>query len=84
MRDDKIKGYMCWGMNPAHSTSNAKHARHAMAKLDWLLIADWFQTETSLFWCAQDMKPEEVRTEVYFLPAALIYEKIGSIHCCPK
>lgn len=78
MRDDKIKGYMCWGMNPAHSTPNAKHARHAMAKLDWLLVADWFQTETSLFWCAPDMKPEEVQTEVYFLPAALIYEKIGS------
>jgi len=80
MRDDKIKGYMCWGMNPAHSTPNAKHARHAMAKLDWLLVADWFQTETSLFWCAPDMKPEEVQTEVYFLPAALIYEKIGSIN----
>ena len=80
MRDDKIKGYMCWGMNPAHSTPNARHARHAMAKLDWLLVADWFQTETSLFWCAPDMKPEEVQTEVYFLPAALIYEKIGSIN----
>ena len=80
MRDDKIKGYMCWGMNPAHSTPNAKHARHAMAKLDWLLVADWFQTETSLFWCAPDMKPEEVQTEVYFLPTALIYEKIGSIN----
>ena len=80
MCDDKIKGYMCWGMNPAHSTPNAKHARHAMAKLDWLLVADWFQTETSLFWCAPDMKPEEVQTEVYFLPAALIYEKIGSIN----
>ncbi len=80
MRDDKVKGYMCWGMNPAHSTPNAKHARHAMAKLDWLLVADWFQTETSLFWCAPDMKPEEVQTEVYFLPAALIYEKIGSIN----
>ena len=80
MRDDKIKGYMCWGMNPAHSTPNAKHARHAMAKLDWLLVADWFQTETSLFWCAPDMKPEEIQTEVYFLPAALIYEKIGSIN----
>ena len=26
------------------------------------------------------MKPEDVKTEVYFLPAALIYEKIGSIN----
>ena len=26
------------------------------------------------------MKPEEVKTECYFLPAALIYEKTGSIN----
>lgn len=80
MRDEKIKGYICWGMNPAHSTPNAKHARRAMAKLDWLVVADWFFTETALFWQAPDMKPEEINTEVFFLPAALIYEKIGSIN----
>lgn len=51
-----------------------------MAKLDWLVVADWFQTETSLFWAAPDMKAEDVKTEVYFLPAALLYEKIGSIN----
>lgn len=79
MRDEKIKGYFCWGMNPAHSTPNAKHARHAMAKLDWLVVADWFVTETADFWRAPDMKPEEVQTECFFLPAALIYEKTGSI-----
>ena len=80
MRDNKIKGYFCWGMNPMHSTPNGKHARHSMANLDWLVVADWFQTETSTFWEAPDMKPEDVKTEVYFLPAALIYEKIGSIN----
>ena len=80
MRDDKTKGYFCWGMNPAHSTPNAKHARKAMAKLDWLVVADWFLTETATFWEAPDMNPEEIGTEVYFLPAALIYEKTGSIN----
>lgn len=79
MRDGVIKGYFCWGMNPAHSTPNAKHARHAMKNLDWLVVSDWFLTETATFWQAPDMKPEEVQTEVYFLPAALIYEKTGSI-----
>lgn len=80
MRDNKIKGYFVWGMNPAHSAANAKHVRHAMANLDWMVVADWFQTETSTFWEAPDMKPEDVKTEVYFLPAALIYEKAGSIN----
>ena len=80
MRDNRIKGYFCWGMNPAVSTANAKNARKSMAKLDWLVVADWFLTETSTFWRAPDMKPEDVNTEVYFLPAALIFEKIGSIN----
>lgn len=80
MRDERIKGYFCWGMNPAHSTPNAKHARNSMAKLDWLVVTDWFFTETADFWRAPDMKPEEVKTECYFLPAALIYEKTGSIN----
>lgn len=51
-----------------------------MAKLDWLVVTDWFFTETADFWRAPDMKPEEVKTECYFLPAALIYEKTGSIN----
>ncbi len=80
MRDNVIKGYFVWGMNPCHSTPNASHARRAMANLDWLVVADWFQTETSTFWKAPDMDPEKVGTEVYFLPAALIFEKVGSIN----
>lgn len=79
MRDGRIKGYFAWGMNPAHSTPNAKFARNAMANLDWLVCADWFPTETATFWKAPDMDPAKIQTEVYFLPAALIYEKIGSI-----
>ena len=50
-----------------------------MANLDWLVCADWFPTETATFWKAPDMDPAKIQTEVYFLPAALIYEKIGSI-----
>lgn len=80
MRDGQYKGYFCWGMNPAHSAANGTHVRRAMAKLDWLVVADWFLTETALFWDAPDMKPEEIQTEVWFLPAALIYEKTGSIN----
>lgn len=80
MNEDRIKGYFLWGMNPAHSTPNAKAARHAMAKLDWMVVADWFETETASFWKAPDMKPEEINTEVYMLPAALIFEKMGGIN----
>lgn len=80
MRDERIKGYMCWGMNPAHSAANGAHVRRSMANLDWLLVADWFLTETATFWEAPDMDQEKINTEVFFLPAALIYEKTGSIN----
>ncbi|NPD32196.1 molybdopterin-dependent oxidoreductase [Eggerthellaceae bacterium zg-997] len=74
-----MKGYFTWGHNPVHSDPNAKFSRNAMKNLDWLVVADWFYTETSTFWRAPDINPAEVKTECYFLPAALIYEKSGSI-----
>ncbi|MDR2586986.1 MAG: molybdopterin-dependent oxidoreductase [Coriobacteriales bacterium] len=74
-----IKGYFCWGMNPANSTANTKFARQALSKLEWLVAVDWVETETACFWRAPDLDPAEIQTECYYLPAALIYEKMGSI-----
>lgn len=79
MNQGTIKGYFNWGMNPCHSAPNASFVRKSMAKLDWLVVADQVITESASFWKAPDMKPEEVNTEVYFLPCALIYEKPGTI-----
>ncbi len=74
-----IKGFFNWGMNPCHSAPNASHVRRAMAKLDWLVVADQVATESSTFWKAPDMNSDEIDTTVYFLPCALIYEKPGTI-----
>lgn len=79
MNQGIIKGYFNWGMNPCHSAPNASFVRKSMAKLDWLVVADQVITESASFWKAPDMKPEEINTEVYFLPCALIYEKPGTI-----
>lgn len=79
MDQNIIKGYFNWGMNPCHSAPNASFVRRSMAKLDWLVVADQVITESASFWKAPDMKPEEINTEVYFLPCALIYEKPGTI-----
>ena len=75
MAENQIKGYLVWGMNPAHSEPNTKYCREVLGKLDWMIVADWFATETATFWKAPGMKPEEIQTTVYMLPAALIYEK---------
>lgn len=74
-----IKGYFNWGMNPCHSAPNASNVRRAMANLDWLVVADWVETESATFWKAPDMNAADIDTTVYFLPAALIYEKPGTI-----
>jgi formate dehydrogenase major subunit len=79
MSQGVIKGYFNWGMNPCHSSPNASNVRRAMANLDWLVVADWVETESATFWKAPDMNPEEIDTTVYYLPAALIYEKPGTI-----
>lgn len=79
MDEGTMKGYFAWGQNPAASGSNTKSIRKSMANLDWLVVADWFITETASFWDAPDMDSASIDTEVYFLPAALIYEKSGTI-----
>lgn len=79
MDTGKVKGYFLWGMNPANSTANTKFARNAMTKLEWLVCVDLVETESACFWKAPDLNPANIKTEVYFLPSALVYEKTGSI-----
>lgn len=84
MAQGKIKGFFAMGQNPAVGGQNASFQRQALAKLDWLVVRDLYETETASFWKdspevrAGTLKPEEVRTEVFFLPAAAVAEMDGS------
>lgn len=80
MLKGKVEGYFLFGQNPAGGGPNAGLHRAAMRKLKWLVVLDWFQTESALFW-KNDPKappPEEIGTEVFMIPAAGIAEKEGS------
>ncbi len=79
MYNGVIKGFLADGQNPAVGGPNAKLARAAMQKLDWLLVVDIFLTETSEVWKAPGTNPKDVKTEVFFLPAAPAAEKDGSL-----
>jgi formate dehydrogenase major subunit len=79
MYDDKIKGFFAWGMNPACSGSNAGKNRKALANLDWMVNTNIFDNETGSFWKGPGVNPSTVKTEVFFLPAAVSIEKEGSI-----
>lgn len=79
MYKGNIKGFFVWGMNPACSGSNAGKVRKALAKLDWMVDVSMYDDETAEFWRGPGVKPEEIKTEVFFLPCATSVEKEGSI-----
>ncbi len=79
MHKGAFKGFFAWGQNPAASTANANKTREAMTKLDWMVTVNMFETETGSFWKGPGMDPKKVKTEVFYLPCAVSFEKEGSI-----
>jgi formate dehydrogenase major subunit len=79
-----IKGYFLLGQNPSVGTPNSKMARLGLANLDWLVVRDLVMIESATFWKdgpeleTGEMRPEDIRTEVFFLPAAAHTEKDGT------
>ncbi|OPX86762.1 MAG: Formate dehydrogenase, nitrate-inducible, major subunit precursor [Pelotomaculum sp. PtaB.Bin104] len=79
MSEGKMKGFFAWGQNPAVGGPTAKTAREALAKLEWMVSVDLFQTETATFWKRPGVNPADIKTEVFMLPAAFSYEKEGTV-----
>ena len=79
MYQGDIRGLFAWGMNPAVSCGNVSKIREALTKLDWMVHVNIFATETSDFWKGPGMKPEDIKTEVFSLPACTWVEKEGSV-----
>ncbi len=84
MKDGVMKGLFCMGQNPAVGGQNAVLARQALANLDWLVVRDLHEIETAAFWHDApevrrgDVLPRDIKTEIFFLPAAIGPEKEGS------
>jgi formate dehydrogenase major subunit len=75
----KFEGFFAWGQNPACNTPAAAKVRQALGKLKWMVAVNLYDNETASFWRGPDMKPENIQTEVFLLPAASSVEKEGSI-----
>jgi formate dehydrogenase major subunit len=79
MADGKVKGMILTGQNPATSI-NSLYQRKAMQNLEWLVVLDFYETESAAFWKnVAGADPTKVKTEVWFLPAAHVAEKDGSM-----
>jgi formate dehydrogenase major subunit len=79
----EMEGFLSFGMNPVSNGPNSRKAIAALAKLKWLVVAENFEQETAAFWrpdilAASELKPEDVKTEVFMLPAANFAEKDGT------
>jgi formate dehydrogenase major subunit len=81
MARGEMKGYFLFGQNPRGGGPNAKLHRAGLRNLDWLVVLDWFETESAVFWKNEPggLPPAEIKTEVFFIPAAAAPEKDGTL-----
>ncbi len=81
MARGEVKGYFLFGQNPGGGGPNAGLHRAGLRNLDWLVVLDWFEIESAVFWKSDPSAPpsSEIKTEVFFLPAAASPEKEGSL-----
>jgi formate dehydrogenase major subunit len=83
MMDGKVEGLFVMGQNPAVAAPNSRLERKALSKLKWLVVRDMVELETASFWYDSpevergELRPEEIATEVFLLPAAGHAEKVG-------
>jgi formate dehydrogenase major subunit len=75
-----MKGYFLFGQNPGGGGPNAGLHRAGLRHLDWLVVLDWFETESAVFWKndPNGPPPSDIKTEVFFIPAAASPEKEGT------
>jgi formate dehydrogenase major subunit len=82
--DHGFGGYFLVGENPAVGSTNAKMQRMGMANTDWLVVRDFSMIESATWWRdgpeieTGELATEDIKTEVFFLPAAAHTEKNGS------
>ncbi|MBV9500701.1 MAG: formate dehydrogenase-N subunit alpha [Acidobacteriaceae bacterium] len=84
MADGVVKGYFVMGENPVVGSMNGPLQRKGLRQLDWLVVRDFQLTETADFWRDApeiqrgEVKTKDIKTEIFFLPAAAHTEKDGS------
>ena len=90
MYKGSIEGLFVFGSNPVVGGPNGNKLQRAFSNLKWMVQTDHWLNETSEFWTYQGwerpservdyerMTPENIGTDVYFLPACVVYEKEGT------
>jgi len=90
MHRGELDGLIVWGGNPVVGGPNANKEQEALCNLKWMVMNDLWLHETAEFWTydawsrptsnhnVPSRTPEDIGTEVFFLPACGVYEKEGT------
>lgn len=84
MDDGIVRGLFLMGQNVVIGGSNSKLIQRGLGKLDWLVVRDTDEIESANFWEKGhavrdgDLRPEEIKTEIFLMPAELAGEKEGT------
>jgi formate dehydrogenase major subunit len=85
MVDGVVKGQFVLGQNPVVGAVNSELVQRGLTKLEWLVVRDFAMPETANFWQkgglvqSGELSPQQIGTEVFFLPAAMAAEKEGTM-----
>ena len=84
IRDGSIRGLLLIGQNPVVGGHNSLLVRQALPNLDWMVVRELFENETASYWYKSpeiergEMRPHDIKTEIFLLPACLPGEKAGT------
>lgn len=79
----EMKGLFSFGMNAVNHGPNSRKIIRGLANLEWLVVVENFENEISSFWKPEvietvGMRPQDVQTEVFLLPASCFAEREGT------
>lgn len=79
LNQNEFKLGFIFAQNPAVSTPNLDMVWKGLGNLDMLVVSEIFETETASFWQYPGLNPKDIQTEVILLPAAMAFEKAGTM-----
>jgi formate dehydrogenase major subunit len=84
IRDGVIRGLLLMGQNPVVGGHNSRLVRKALPNLEWMVVREIFENETASYWYKSpevargELRPRDIKTEIFLLPGALPGEKEGT------
>jgi formate dehydrogenase major subunit len=84
MHDGVFRGFFVMGQNPVVGGHNTHMIRMALPNLEWMVIRETFENETASYWYKSpevergELRSEDIKTEIFLLPASLPGEKEGT------